>query len=81
MPSTLTSYLPIGYGLFLFCFLLIACKKEDPALTPLEQLPPLTFEGKNTFGCLIDGGAWVAKVPPLSGLGGSCYQRRMALFI
>ena len=55
----------------LILLFLVACKKEDPELTPLEQLPPLTFEGKNTFGCLIDGEAWVAKVPPLSGLGGS----------
>ncbi len=29
--------------------------------TELEKLPPATQEGKNTFGCLVDGKAWVIK--------------------
>lgn len=27
----------------------------------LEKLPPATMEGKNTFGCLVNGKAWVTK--------------------
>ena len=33
-----------------------SCKDE---LTELEKLPPETQEGKYTFGCLVDGKAWV----------------------
>ncbi|MCX8492427.1 MAG: DUF6252 family protein [Cyclobacteriaceae bacterium] len=36
-------------------------KKEEPKpKTELEKLPPITQEGKNTFGCLVNGKAWVA---------------------
>jgi hypothetical protein len=35
-------------------------EEEEPE-TELEKLPPATQEGKNTFGCLVDGKAWVAK--------------------
>lgn len=36
------------------------CKKEDPKpKTELEKLPPATQEGKDTFGCLVNGKAWV----------------------
>jgi len=27
----------------------------------LEKLPPATMEGKNTFGCLVNGKAWVTR--------------------
>ena len=41
--------------LFLLLFLLLSeCKKNE-----LDALPPLTQEGKNTFGCLINGKAYV----------------------
>jgi hypothetical protein len=38
-----------------------SCKKTvTPNPTPaVEQLPPATQEGKNTFGCLINGNIWV----------------------
>ena len=37
--------------------LLTQCgKKHDPS--PLEQLPPATQTGANTFGCLLNGQAW-----------------------
>ena len=55
---------------------LAGCKKELG-----DKLPPLTFEGKNTFGCKIDGVSWMPKgyhdlgigywVPPT---GGGLYQ-------
>lgn len=38
------------------------CDPDDPEPTPkteLEKLPPETQEGKNTFGCLVNGKAWV----------------------
>ena len=31
-------------------------------LTELEKLPPATQSGKRTFGCLVDGKAWVTKL-------------------
>jgi len=43
---------------------LTACEgcKDDPApKTELEKLPPATQEGKNTFGCLVNGKAWVTE--------------------
>jgi hypothetical protein len=35
------------------------CKKDHTP--PLSQLPPLTSEGKGTFGCLINGNAFKPK--------------------
>ncbi|MFA0962067.1 hypothetical protein AB9P05_09690 [Roseivirga sp. BDSF3-8] len=32
-------------------------------IPPIEQLPPLTTEGKGTFGCLINGEAFVSYYP------------------
>jgi len=45
--------------IFLFSLLLIgnSCKKNNAD----EELPPLTFEGKNTIGCMINGEPWVPK--------------------
>ena len=52
--------------------IIISCKKELDG-----KLPALTFEGKNTFGCNIDGASWTPKgyhdlgigywVPPTGG--------------
>ena len=39
-----------------------ACKKEEP--NP-DSLPPITQEGKNTFGCYINGEVWVPHAPGL----------------
>ena len=36
------------------------CERDEPK-TELEKLPPITQEGKNTFGCLVNGKAWVTK--------------------
>jgi len=35
--------------------------KYQKPKTELEKLPPETQEGKNTFGCLVDGKAWVTR--------------------
>jgi hypothetical protein len=38
------------------------CDEGQPKpKTELEKLPPATQEGKDTFGCLINGKAWYAK--------------------
>lgn len=45
--------------IFLFaalCCIQCSCKKEKG-----DELPPLTFEGKNTIGCKINGVPWVPK--------------------
>ncbi len=40
-------------------FAFAQCKKEKQ-LTELEKLPPATQTGAYTFGCLVNGKAWVA---------------------
>ncbi|GAA0874933.1 hypothetical protein GCM10009118_13410 [Wandonia haliotis] len=44
---------------------LMGCKKEvaDPDSSNPNVLPPLTHEGKNTFGCKVNGEVWVAYAP------------------
>ena len=56
-----------------FCLLLLAlsftlftgmkCKKENNSVN--NQLPPITQEGKNTFGFLLNGEVWLPKAPIL----------------
>ena len=39
------------------------CGDDTPKpLTELEKLPQATQSGKHTFGCLVDGKAWVTIV-------------------
>ena len=48
--------------LLLSTLLLTQCKlfkKDSPA--PVEQLPAATQEGKNSFGCLVNGQPWTPK--------------------
>lgn len=47
-----------------YFFVFANCKKNE---TPLEQLPPETQTGANTFGCLIDGKPFTPGGSPLSG--------------
>ncbi len=37
--------------------LIYSCNKDDDY--PKEELPPITSEGANTFGCLVDGEVWL----------------------
>jgi hypothetical protein len=37
-----------------------ACKKDKTEPTELSKLPAATQTGANTFGCLVNGKAWVA---------------------
>lgn len=40
------------------------CDEDSPKpKTELEKLPPPTQSGKRTFGCLVDGKAWVIEMP------------------
>lgn len=41
---------------------LVSCKKNPP-VEPSDELPPLTEEGKNTFGCKINGMVWIPEAP------------------
>ena len=43
-----------------------SCKKNNDK-SPIEQLPPETQTGANTFGCLIDGKAFIPKGDPFGG--------------
>lgn len=53
--------------LLLFCFFIFSqCKKEKDK-TPIEQLPPETQTGANTFGCLVNGQAFKPGGAQLSG--------------
>jgi hypothetical protein len=47
--------------LFLICMLLISasCKNDDTLANPIDQLPPATQTGEQTFGCLINGEAFI----------------------
>jgi hypothetical protein len=50
--------------LLLMAFLWSNCTKDPTPDTPLteeDKLPPATQEGKNTFGCLVNGKAWKPK--------------------
>ncbi len=40
----------------------MGCKDDPQPQTELEKLPAATREGKNTFGCLVDGKAWIPRL-------------------
>ena len=50
----LTAKLPLYAALVL----LTQCSKCKDDVAPLDQLPPATQTGANTFGCLVNGQAW-----------------------
>ena len=42
--------------ILLFSFLFIHCNNDDDTpVNPIDQLPPPTQTGENTFGCLVNG--------------------------
>lgn len=41
------------------------CKKD--LINPVDELPPETQTGANTFGCLVDGKVFIPKGNPLAG--------------
>ncbi len=49
---------------FLIFILLTSCESCDDIINPkteLEKLPPATQQGKSTYGCLVNGKAWVTR--------------------
>jgi hypothetical protein len=48
------------WSLTLFLFLTLSCKKSNLSK---PSLPPITQEGKNTFGCKISNQVWVPYFP------------------
>ena len=60
--------------LFLLVSLLFSSCKKDKA-EPIDQLPPATQEGKNTFGCLVNGEAFIPKGSIFSGPNTECYYQ------
>jgi hypothetical protein len=49
----------------MLCF--AQCKKDNNNTNPVDQLPPATQTGANTFGCLINGKAFTPGGSALSG--------------
>ena len=65
---------PAAYILLLLSFLYITCKDKE-SINPIDTLPPETQTGAQTFGCLVNGQAWVPSVPfPLNRLTVDYYQ-------
>lgn len=62
--STLKKIKSMRYIILTAClamFIGASCKKNKPTKTELEKLPPITQSGANTFGCLVNGKAWIPK--------------------
>ncbi|MEO8860424.1 MAG: DUF6252 family protein [Ginsengibacter sp.] len=67
-------YTPLIIFFILFVGLTTSeCKKHKTG-NPVDQLPPETQIGANTFGCLIDGNAFLPKGPSLSPILQCAYQ-------
>ena len=48
--------------LFTIPLLALKCNKDpEPPIEPIDQLPPATQTGENTFGCLVDGEVWLPR--------------------
>jgi len=43
------------FTLVLVLISILSCTKTEE----IDKLPPITMEGKNTFGCLVNGKAWI----------------------
>lgn len=56
IPKT---YFTIAFLLLTLMLFASACKKNNQPEE--DEFPPLTHEGKNTFGCKVNGENWVAK--------------------
>ncbi len=60
-------------SLFFISLAASECKKHKPG-NPIDQLPPETQVGANTFGCLVDGKVFLPKGPSLSPILTCYYQ-------
>jgi hypothetical protein len=52
---------PVFVFIGLLLCLFASCKKKQAEPTELEKLPPATQTGANTFGCLVNGQAFLPK--------------------
>jgi hypothetical protein len=59
----------------LAALLLAGCRKSN--VDPIDQLPPATQEGKFTFGCLVNGKAYLPKGAGLGGPVLSAYYQHL----
>jgi len=59
--------------LFFILFSFASCRKHKP-INLIDQLPPATQTGANTFGCLINGQAFLPKGPSLGPILQCAYQ-------
>lgn len=62
-------------ALLFVCLTASKCKKDKIPENPVDQLPPETQIGANTFGCLVDGKVFVPKGSPFSGPILTCYYQ------
>jgi len=60
------------FSLFFITITASDCKKHT--LNPVDQLPPETQTGANTFGCLINGEAFLPEGPSLAPILQCAYQ-------
>ena len=51
-------FIKMNIALVLLFAIFVGCKKQK-IFTELEKLPPITQTGANTFGCLVNGIAWL----------------------
>jgi hypothetical protein len=61
------------FYILIYCFLFPSCRKQKNE----EQLPAATQSGTNTFGCLLDGKAWI---PTGGGIGSGVNPTRGGFF-
>lgn len=47
------------FQLLVIAMLFIACNKDNDTIAPIDQLPEATQTGENTFGCLLNGEAFL----------------------
>ena len=57
----MTKYTTLLLVVLASTLLAASCKKTETQLTELQKLPPATQTGANTFGCIVNGKAWVAQ--------------------
>jgi hypothetical protein len=55
MRKRFTSLLAVAFSLTLFVIVVGSCRKNKAPSNPIDQLPPETQTGANTFGCLVNG--------------------------
>ncbi|MEM1406715.1 MAG: hypothetical protein AAGG59_08075 [Bacteroidota bacterium] len=60
MRKSIVNLLTVGIVLALFTS--AGCSDDEPnSQEPIDQLPPATQEGRNTFGCLVNEEVWVTQ--------------------